>query len=135
MLTQGMWMGILRDCCVCAYHVDSLSDWAWTLQFICKMACDGLCIVVAQWDQANHHHAKCARNTSAIHIQFTNKSLHGPILPNKVSNKVSVINFYRLIIFMHQIFINSANLENFTIESFDLQQCIRTLCKLISLKH
>ena len=52
MLTQGMWMVTSRDCCVCAHHMDSLSDWAWTLQFTCKMVYDGLCIVVAQWDQA-----------------------------------------------------------------------------------
>ena len=52
MSTQGMWMVTLRDSCVCAHNVDSLSDWAWTLQFTCKMVCDGLCIVATQWDQA-----------------------------------------------------------------------------------
>ena len=46
-------MAILKDCCVCTYQVDTLSDLAWTLQFELKMAFDGIHIVVAQWDQAN----------------------------------------------------------------------------------
>ena len=31
------------------YHVDSLSDLAWTLLFMRKLMCDGI-RVVAQWD-------------------------------------------------------------------------------------
>ena len=39
----------VATCCICADHMDSLLDWAWTLQFEHKMACDVL-QVVGQWD-------------------------------------------------------------------------------------
>ena len=72
MLTQGMWMAILKDCYVCTYQVDTLSDWAWTLQFQLKMACDGIHICSSgPVGSDKTHNGKFARNTSAIHIQST----------------------------------------------------------------
>ena len=44
MFTHGMWMPqrmTTFERLLCnAYHVDSFSDWAWTLLFTCKMACE-----------------------------------------------------------------------------------------------
>ena len=100
MLTQGMWIWL--GCCIRANHVDSLSDWAWTSHFECKMAGDGIC-VVAQWDLANCHHMNFAWNISAIHIQLTNKPLRALIVPSERCNNQNMSNNFLLFIYFYAL--------------------------------